>query len=226
MSPISDKQRQALSLFLSDLSPGTQTQTRLNTERSSRDGSKPPRAGQPVQGGVDKDKLADKLADEMADKIADILANRTAEEMAAHMGVDDGDETDNGPMETEPTSIEPTSNEISGADDSESELEVDGVKRWVQNSPRQPRKITERKRADAAAFSVWLEKNQKQLNDYQPVGDQERSTAALVRGFESHNIIARPRDYQVELFERAKLQNTIAVLDTGEHYSTHGLHCF
>lgn len=32
---------------------------------------------------------------------------------------------------------------------------------------------------------------------------------------ESNVIISDPREYQVELFERAKTQNIIAVLDTG-----------
>jgi endoribonuclease Dicer len=32
---------------------------------------------------------------------------------------------------------------------------------------------------------------------------------------ESNVIITDPRDYQVELFEKAKTQNVIAVLDTG-----------
>jgi endoribonuclease Dicer len=30
-----------------------------------------------------------------------------------------------------------------------------------------------------------------------------------------------PREYQIELFERAKAQNTIAVLDTGMTFSCH-----
>ena len=35
---------------------------------------------------------------------------------------------------------------------------------------------------------------------------------------ESNVIISDPREYQVELFEKAKLQNIIAVLDTGLCY--------
>lgn len=37
---------------------------------------------------------------------------------------------------------------------------------------------------------------------------------------ESNVIISDPREYQVELFEKAKQQNIIAVLDTGSCYST------
>lgn len=97
------------------------------------------------------------------------------------------------------------------------ESEDEGVKRWLIDAPHKPRKVTEKKRADAAAFAAWLETNQKQISDYdnKPVGDQEKSLTRLVKDFESHKIIASPRDYQIELFEKAKLQNSIAVLDTG-----------
>jgi endoribonuclease Dicer len=106
------------------------------------------------------------------------------------------------------------------ADDSGSETE--GVKRWLINDePRIPRKITERKRADAAAFDVWLELHEKKLaDDGQPVPDDERSLAWLVKDDGSYNIIDSPFDYQVELFEKAKEQNTIAVLDTGKCVSS------
>jgi endoribonuclease Dicer len=97
------------------------------------------------------------------------------------------------------------------------ESEEGGVKRWLIDAPHKARKITERKRADAAAFAVELEKDFKKFTDHDntPLGDQEKSLTWLVRDFESEKIIASPRDYQLELFQKAKLQNTIAVLDTG-----------
>lgn len=105
-------------------------------------------------------------------------------------------------------------NAETAADDSGSENE--GVQRWLVSEPRRPRKITERKRADAAAFDAWLEKNHRELaDDDRPVPDNESSLAWLVKDDGSYNIIDSPFDYQVELFERAKHQNTIAVLDTG-----------
>ena len=111
-------------------------------------------------------------------------------------------------------SAKPEADNETNEDDSGSEN--DGVKRWLVDAPRKPRKVTERKRADAAAFEIWLEENQKELSDDgRPVPDQERSLAWLVKDDGSSNIIDSPYDYQVELFERAKQQNTIAVLDTG-----------
>lgn len=45
--------------------------------------------------------------------------------------------------------------------------------------------------------------------------DHRQSTRLLIKESENENIISSPRDYQVELFERAKQKNIIAVLDTG-----------
>ena len=45
--------------------------------------------------------------------------------------------------------------------------------------------------------------------------DEELSVRKLISKQESTVIITDPRGYQVELFEKAKKQNIIAVLDTG-----------
>lgn len=45
--------------------------------------------------------------------------------------------------------------------------------------------------------------------------DETLSIRNLMSKQESTVIITDPRDYQIELFERAKKQNVIAVLDTG-----------
>ncbi len=45
--------------------------------------------------------------------------------------------------------------------------------------------------------------------------DEKLSTRNLMSKQESTVIITDPREYQLELFERAKKQNIIAVLDTG-----------
>ena len=47
--------------------------------------------------------------------------------------------------------------------------------------------------------------------------DEEKlSIRSLMAKQESNVIISDPREYQIELFEKAKKQNIIAVLDTGE----------
>jgi endoribonuclease Dicer len=43
----------------------------------------------------------------------------------------------------------------------------------------------------------------------------QSSTTRLLLDQEFASVITDPREYQVELFERAKKENTIAVLDTG-----------
>lgn len=48
------------------------------------------------------------------------------------------------------------------------------------------------------------------------IPDAELSTAHLVARRDLGHGALDPREYQLELFERAKVQNTIAVLDTGK----------
>ncbi len=78
----------------------------------------------------------------------------------------------------------------------------------------------QKKRADYDAFDTWLAQNRGELEKAVPTAadvfrDEDKTSATLVREFESAKIIESPRDYQVELFEKAKSKNTIAVLDTG-----------
>ena len=106
--------------------------------------------------------------------------------------------------------------------DMDSDSDAEGVKRWIINPAPQPRQITAKRRADTALFEKWVEQNRHSLakRTRGDVAEDGQSVLALMRDFENKKIITNPRDYQLELFERAKVQNTIAVLDTGK--SCHG----
>lgn len=78
-----------------------------------------------------------------------------------------------------------------------------------------------KKRKQDMQFQEWLEKNQKEVlaASREDMGSRlERlekiSVDKLLRG-SAERIIASPREYQIDLYERAKNENTIVVLDTG-----------
>jgi hypothetical protein len=102
------------------------------------------------------------------------------------------------------------------AEDVESELEDELF------APKKPRKISERKRIQNAAHESWFQSYQRQqakaASAISDAGSESLSVKYLVKQTESQRIISSPREYQVELFERAKEDNIIAVLDTGEPY--------
>jgi endoribonuclease Dicer len=80
-------------------------------------------------------------------------------------------------------------------------------------------KSSQKKRADYAAFDTFLEQNRESIvakSLQNALVTKGETTASMFRDFASKKIIENPRDYQVELFERAKEKNIIAVLDTGK----------
>ncbi|KAM0346655.1 hypothetical protein ACHAPU_005367 [Fusarium lateritium] len=86
----------------------------------------------------------------------------------------------------------------------------------VEN-PFKPRKITEKKLRDHAVLQEWIEKSQREaaMNAVTSSEPDKQSLAQLIHISESRRIIATPREYQLELFERAKEKNTLVVLPTG-----------
>lgn len=91
-------------------------------------------------------------------------------------------------------------------------------------APKKPRKFSERKRIQNTAQESWFQNYQRQQAKAASNisnGDSEAlSVKYLVRQTQSERIISSPREYQVELFERAKEENIIAVLDTGRAYQS------
>ena len=53
------------------------------------------------------------------------------------------------------------------------------------------------------------------------INEEDLSIRSLMAKQESNVIITDPREYQLELFEKAKKQNIIAVLDTGQYFYDH-----
>lgn len=88
-----------------------------------------------------------------------------------------------------------------------------------QTSSR-PRSISDRKRKQLAIASNYLQERlrnpkAKQTNHIRPGEEVLQNTKWIIDQSEKRSIIDTPREYQIELFERAKEKNIIAVLDTG-----------
>jgi hypothetical protein len=93
----------------------------------------------------------------------------------------------------------------------------------VENEIRKP-KVTERSRLNAAVFQKWLDNHQNEMtkpNAQRHPGDLDsHSISQLLGEFSNKKIITSPREYQIELFEKAKEKNIIVVLDTGTRRPT------
>jgi len=98
--------------------------------------------------------------------------------------------------------------------------ESDNTDEDVSEQPKVT-KVSERRREQNKKFSSWLSQRAEKDTKVQvreavlSADDEALSIRNLMSKQESNVIITNPRDYQVELFEKAKKQNVIAVLDTG-----------
>lgn len=87
--------------------------------------------------------------------------------------------------------------------------------------PDRPKNVSEKKRLEAAAFSLWIIQRQQDIATAAAKAGpstQDSSSFTVARMLDdsgSKKIIATPREYQIDLFQRAKERNTIVVLDTG-----------
>lgn len=115
-----------------------------------------------------------------------------------------------------------------GSDDdhdvgSESDDDVDKYR--LLGNPEVVRGLSALRQRGDAAFHEWIEKSQRlaaKLPNGQVGGIDRVSTARLIQSNEKR-IIASPREYQIELFERAKERNIIIVLDTGTSWTLRGV---
>ncbi|KAK1728887.1 LOW QUALITY PROTEIN: RNase3 domain-containing protein [Colletotrichum acutatum] len=112
--------------------------------------------------------------------------------------------------------METSKHGVDEQDQAEEDDDEDDYRRWSVN-PERPRKISEKKRQDHAKFQSWIESNQAKVLEAasKTKAPTHGSVAHLVKESENRRIIQTPREYQIELFERAKQKNIIAVLDTG-----------
>lgn len=100
------------------------------------------------------------------------------------------------------------------ADDSEEEIPQAGA----------PSNWAEKRRAQKAIFDSWITSSAgqeamrpktKDGRNRDEVDEQQSIHSLLAQQQKGSQIVKNPREYQTELFERAKNENTIAVLDTG-----------
>jgi endoribonuclease Dicer len=101
-------------------------------------------------------------------------------------------------------------------DDADSDIDADIARAHGPKSTSEKRRAqNELMRAFAANISAHV--TQKEVDEAvsKSANEEQLSIRDILASRDSTVRITNPRDYQTELFQRAKEQNTIAVLDTG-----------
>lgn len=107
------------------------------------------------------------------------------------------------------------------------EGDYDNISEPDDEAPQQggpPSSFVEKRRAQKAIFETWLmssagqealKPKTKDGRNKEEADEMQSIHSLLAQQQQGSQIVKNPRDYQIELFERAKKENTIAVLDTG-----------
>lgn len=81
----------------------------------------------------------------------------------------------------------------------------------------QPQTEADKKRQDVSLFHSWLSLNRDSIDEPAAKNSRPQPNAAITTDSSGRaRILETPREYQIDLFERAKEKNTIVVLDTGQ----------
>ena len=122
------------------------------------------------------------------------------------------------PERLEDSTLEPLSEHPQITTAPEDADEIEDVDQSTETSDAQKAPVAKKRQQDLA-FQEWLDKNQREFSTTSKA-DLDRhldklSISLLFKDSVHQKIITTPREYQVELFERARDENTIVVLDTG-----------
>ncbi|EOD48230.1 putative dicer-like protein 1 protein [Neofusicoccum parvum UCRNP2] len=110
------------------------------------------------------------------------------------------------------TTVRHTTNEIQYPDNSDSDDDL------PSSGPAQ--NAAEKKREQHAIFNSWVTRKaetvtKQEVTEALKTADDDALSIRNLLAKQDSNIVTDPREYQLELFERAKDENVIAVLDTG-----------
>jgi hypothetical protein len=172
-------------------------------------------------------------------EVTTALAARTTEDVIADLKRSFGTSNKSSPSKSSRGPLSPQSDELkppgsvqvlltdgheeSDLENGENEEDDDDDDDDEIRTSAKPRKLSERKRRMNAIADNYIQesilRSIKEDNQVKPGDEVNQSARWLVNQSESQEIISTPREYQTELFERAKEKNIIAVLDTGSFHT-------